>query len=137
MTYSAAQLQVVGLVCGLSERHRSRRLILPLQAYIDDSGRGQGQMFVFAGFVLPFEEWLPFVDAWQAVLDEYPKIDYFKMKEAHRRNEQFEGFTVPQRDTKLQRLLSVVLNHRPTRLQSAIPYDAYEAAFKGKIAPEN
>ena len=92
-------------------------------------------MFVFAGFVLPFEEWLPFVDAWQGVLDKHPKIDYFKMKETHRRNGQFQGFTVLQRDRKIQQLLSLILHYRPTRLQSAISYALYEEAFKGKIAP--
>src|SRR5271157_4693059 len=130
----SARSQIVDLVCGYPKVLRDRRLILPLQAAIDDSGRGQGQMFVFAGFILPFEEWLPFADTWQTVLDEHPKIEYFKMKEAHRRNEQFAGFSVPQKDKKVQRLLSVILNHKPTRLQSAIPYTAYEEAFKGKIA---
>lgn len=133
-SFSAAQLQVVGLVCGYPKALRDKRLIVPLQAVIDDSGRGQGQMFVFAGFVLSFEEWMPFVSAWQAVLDEHPRIEYFKMKEAHRRDKQFASFSVPQRDKKIQGLLSVILNHRPTRLQSAIPYAAYEEAFKGKIA---
>jgi len=77
---------------------------------------------------------MPFVDAWQDVLDQHPKIEYFKMKEAHHCNGQFARFSTGQRDKKVQGLLSVILNHRPTTLQSAIPYDAYEVAFKGRIA---
>jgi hypothetical protein len=84
--------------------------------------------------VLTCEEWLPFVDEWKAVLDEHPKIEYFKTKEARSCTRQFARVTTTQRDRKVQRLLSVILNHRPTTLLSAIPYDAYEEAFKGRIA---
>ena len=107
-----------------------------LQAVVDDSGKGEPPVFVMAGFVLAAEEWAAFSDHWQAALNKIPKIEYFKMKEAFRLSDQFCGFSVRDRDRKLQELVSVILHYDPLRISNVIPHEAYRTAFRGKIAKQ-
>lgn len=53
-----------------------------LQAYVDDSGRGQNP-FVLAGYIAPAEKWVQFSERWRALLDGeggYQRIAEFKMR---------------------------------------------------------
>jgi hypothetical protein len=80
-----------------------------IQAYVDESGgKGQGSVFVFSALISSVDHWSAFTEAWQACLDESPKIAYFKMQEAASRNEQFARFGVPERDEKLQKLCRLI-----------------------------
>jgi Protein of unknown function (DUF3800) len=111
-------------------------LILSLQAAIDDSGKGDPVVFVLAGFVLRTDAWLAFADAWDAVLSEAPKIDYFKMSEAARLDEQFAGFNAVSRDRKIQKLLAVILNHEPLAVRFMVPTPHFDSTFKGKLCKQ-
>jgi hypothetical protein len=54
-----------------------------LQGCFDDSGSADGQFLcVIAGFISTVEKWKAFSDAWQAKLDEYPGLRYFRMSDA-------------------------------------------------------
>jgi len=77
---------------------------MALQAIVDDSGRGNLPVFVLAGFAAEYERWNDFLPKWQTALDGPPKIEYFKMKEAFGLSDQFESFTVEQRDRRVSEL---------------------------------
>jgi hypothetical protein len=99
------------LVCGLPEPQRSGRLILSLEAFIDDSGRGQGNAFVLSGYLSTAERWESFSREWQEELDRSPSIKYFKMKEAYRRTGEFKSHTRVAVDERLTRLISIMREH--------------------------
>ncbi len=57
-----------------------------LQAYIDDSAKGEPHLFVLAGYVAPAESWAALADEWRALLSQetgYLKRKRFKMNERH------------------------------------------------------
>ena len=67
---------------GLPEAQRRRRLLMPIQVYVDESGgRSQGQYFVMAGLISPAEKWGNFSEEWRACLDSKPKMRAFKMSD--------------------------------------------------------
>jgi hypothetical protein len=81
-----ASEKIWGLVSGLPGRRRTARQLLMLQAFIDDSGKGQGDLFVLAGYIAPAQVWAEsFVPRWQKLLDLGPphhrRIEVFKMRE--------------------------------------------------------
>ena len=80
-----------------------------LVVYIDDSGSNkQEPVMVLAGYVAGFTSWIDFSDEWQAVLDEYPKVGYFKIREAIRLEEQFGRLKPRQRDERVLNLCSII-----------------------------
>jgi hypothetical protein len=56
-----------------------------LQICLDESGKGDPDLFVIAGYVSTTERWAAFADEWQKLLDHdsrhYRKLEYFKMAE--------------------------------------------------------
>ena len=78
----ARRNHIRALLAGMSARARQQRVLVMLQAYIDDSGNGDPPVYVLAGFVASSDEWEIFTDEWQALLDAPPRLEYFKMKEA-------------------------------------------------------
>jgi hypothetical protein len=95
------------LVCGLPGKRRAEQLFLMLVAHIDDSGAEgpkRGQAATLAGFVGRAEVWHEFSGRWKDALNEHPKIDYFRMVEAHRRRDQFREHSEQQRDDRVAKL---------------------------------
>jgi hypothetical protein len=83
-----------------------------LVAYLDDSGSNkEGPVMVLAGWVSRFIPWMDFSDEWQLVLDECPKLRYFKLKEAVRREEQFGRLSPKQRDERTLKFFSLIQKH--------------------------
>jgi hypothetical protein len=112
---------------GLPEQARKERVIVPIQAFIDDSGvKGTDPVFVLAGQFTQALMWAEFADAWRAALSAQPAIRYFKMNEAAKLGGQFGRFKPDERDEKLQRLARVISRygfpavHCTTRLK---PFD--------------
>ena len=54
---------VLAPVCGPPEPKRSRRLIMPLRAYVDESGAGQPPVLILAGGVSSAARWASFADS--------------------------------------------------------------------------
>jgi hypothetical protein len=81
-----ANSYIWALVSGFSEPMRSNRLLLMLQAYIDDSRSDDPPVFALGGFIAPAEKWASFSDEWQQFLDMPPAIKYFKMRVTGARN---------------------------------------------------
>src|SRR5688572_11933568 len=102
------------LVTGVPEPHRSDRLMLMLQALIDESESiaEKPELFVLAGYIATVERWARLTDGWQKVLDESPRLDYFSYREAYPRSGkpsgQFNNLTIAERDHKVGRLRSVI-----------------------------
>lgn len=54
-----------------------------MQAFIDESGVGQGDVLVLAGYIASTEAWSRFSSEWRSRLDMHPRIGKFKMGEMH------------------------------------------------------
>jgi len=56
-----------------------------LHAYIDDSGTGDSEVFVLAGYIATEESWAAFSTDWQQLVNmksrHYRQLSYFKMNE--------------------------------------------------------
>jgi len=136
---STAFWRVVSFVCGRPERdwHFTRFMIF--SAFIDDSGSDRSSAskdFVLAGFLASAPVWIEFVKEWIAALDEDPAIEYFKLKEAVRRQDQFRPFTVDQRDARVIRMLDIIRKYKLNGIVHSISYDLFDDLLKGKMAPE-
>lgn len=98
---------------GLPEDKRRRRVLVVIQAFVDESGLDENATFFCMSAVIGrAEDWAIFSDEWQACLDAYPRIKYFKMAEAAKLRGQFFGLTEEQRDNKLRALRAVLNRHR-------------------------
>jgi hypothetical protein len=124
------------LVCDLGPSERNERLIVALQAYIDDSGSNvRDETFALAGFISSIEDWAQFSKEWQAVLDQSPCIAYFKMSEAFSRVKEFNEDRFPTKQSVEQRVLDfvhVIRSHGVIRVHCTMHRDDYDAEVKGK-----
>jgi hypothetical protein len=59
---------------------------MPLQAYVDASGKGDPHLLVIAGYIASADAWELFAAEWQNRLNE-ARLPYFKMNETSRRPE--------------------------------------------------
>ena len=90
---------------GVPESERRRRKLVTIQVYVDDTGLdGRSPYFLFSALYATVPDWAAFSDRWKLVLDEYPRISYFKMDEAADFKGQFYGWSESKRNLKLMRL---------------------------------
>jgi hypothetical protein len=130
------------LVSGLPDKRRRSRLLVMLQAHIDDSGwDGKSPVFVLAGYVSTAERWQAFSDEWQAVLDlEKPRAipGAFKMSQACLLNNYkspFYRWTEKERDHLLIELVKVIKRHAMHGIVSVIPIEPYKRLLTGRFNP--
>lgn len=134
--------QVLRLVSGFPPGKRERRnfMILLPQAMIDDSGsEPQSPYFLLAGFVAPAAAWAEFAAEWQLALDEPPGLDYFKMKEAARLQDQFDrkkGWNEAKRDARLMTLSKIIKKHAKIRVHASVRNDLFEKYITSIPAPQ-
>lgn len=128
----------MSFLAGLPEAKRRRRLLVPLQAYVDDSGTvGTDAVIVLAGFVGRADRWLQFSNQWQTLLNSSPKIKYLKMHEATKLQGEFEGWEPLKRDIKLLELVDALRRFPPlVRVHIATDVDAFHQ-FRDKIPAPN
>jgi hypothetical protein len=94
---------------GFPTEARKRRLLLPLQAVIDESGvEGTTPVFAFAGFLGQAERWAEFSDEWQRWADARPAIRYLKMNEAAKLKGEFRRWSSDARDAKLEGFIEII-----------------------------
>ncbi len=121
---STAAGRIRALVSGLPAARRNKRLLVMLQAYLDDSGsEGSGPVFLLCGYVATAEAWAHFSDDWQKALDGPPKLEYFKMKEANSLRKQFWGWDKDRRDSLLIILAQLIKRHVSLGIVSAVWYE--------------
>lgn len=103
------------------------------QAFFDDSGTGV-PVFVLSGFVSPVYQWEDFSRQWQPLLDEPPKLKYFKMWEAAQLCGEFAGMKAEQRNERIQNFFRVIHKTAHLSVSSVIPIRPFKRIWKGKIA---
>lgn len=124
MTASKA---VRALVSGCPQRLWGQKPLIMLQAFIDDSIQSSGERRLYlAAYVQSAETWIDFTNDWDAVLSAAPQISYFKMKEARRRRDAFQGFSEKARNKKVGDLAGVIQKHRPWGLHASISISGYK-----------
>jgi hypothetical protein len=114
-------------VSGLPEPRRSRHVLTLLSTYIDDSGsENKGPVFVMAGYLSRVSVWSDFSTAWAACLGQGSRLPYFKMKEAFRLRDCFNGWTEETRDQRVSQLVEI-LSTRPvlTAVVLALSWDDF------------
>lgn len=118
-------MPVCALVCGVAERRWTGYGLLMLRAFVDDSGRGDGPALVLSGFVADVPTWLAFSRDWQAELDVSPSVEYFKMVDAMHGTGVFSGHKPELVAYRVNKLVSVILKHRPNAINVALSYAAF------------
>lgn len=119
------------LVCGYPQRIWDRKLLVMLQAFTDDSIAKSGERRLYlAMYAQSAENWIKFSNDWDAVLRAEPSIQYFKMKEAHRRRDQFKGFSEKARNQKVFALAGVIKKHAPWGIHVSISVAEFEKRLK-------
>ena len=131
---------VLALVSGLPSDQRGKRLMMALQAYIDDSGTAPDQsIFVLAGFVASSDQWAALSDDWKAALALDPSLEYFKASEAYSLNGQFKkrrGWTRDKRDARVAILADIIAKHVQMRTAAWLRRSDFNATIKELKVPK-
>ena len=133
--------QIWRLVSGFPRPKREGRLFMILmpQAVIDDSGSEPGShVFVLAGFVAAAADWAALSDDWQAALDQEPRLEYFKMKEAVRLHDQFHknrGWTEELRDDRLITFTRIIRKHAAIRIHARMEHGHFNKYIRSIPIP--
>lgn len=99
----------------------SEKLLVMLQAYVDDSASDVGDRRLFlAGYISTAESWVHFSDIWSEALAAAPSIDYLKMSEANALQGEFRGWDGEDRDRKVRSLAAVIREIQPLSIHSSI-----------------
>ena len=107
-----------------------------LSGYVDESGNdGKSTSLVLGGYVLPAENWLAFSCDWKKVLDNAPRISYFKASQAEYGNGEFAGIDQPLRNAKVLELLAVIEKHVPLGLVCWMRFDSWEEILLPRASP--
>jgi hypothetical protein len=129
------------LFSGYPERELNRRLLLMLQAYVDDSGsshdRNQENLghFILAGYAMQASKWINFSEQWDRELTRSPKIDYFKMNEAEHGEKCFQGLDRPLRECKVNDLAAIIKAFDPLPIACYLKWIDYEEIVRGRVPP--
>jgi Protein of unknown function (DUF3800) len=117
----------LSFLSGLPEAKRRRKVLVPIQAFIDDSGGpdGRSKHLVLAAVITTAERWAAFSDEWEACLKETPALRTFKMKDAAGLSGQFFGRTAAQRDTKMLALAMIMNRYVEYGAVSGIDLEAF------------
>jgi hypothetical protein len=124
-----------GLVCGFSEPVRSRRPLLMLSEYIDDSTMNSMPVSVLGGWIGSAKDWAAFSDEWQEALWMKPRLRYFKLSEAQNLRGEFSGWSEESRYERIRLLIKIIERYRLLGVTSAMPTAEYKEVF-GPI-PDN
>jgi hypothetical protein len=124
------------LVCGLPKAVRERVFLAMLVAYFDDSGSGkEGPVMVLAGWIARFTPWMDFSDRWEELLNETPRLGYFKLKEAIRLEEQFGRLKPKQRNDRVFRFCSTIEKYAGLGIVASFRWDDLKTA-QAECPPE-
>jgi hypothetical protein len=123
-------------VSGYPRHTRERRLLMVLQAVMDDSGgfhEIKNPVFVLAGFLADSSAWAVFSDEWQAALNGPPRLEYFKMSEAKALNGQFDGWDRNLVDLKLDDLVAIIKKHAFLRMSVSVDKESFNSIIRNSF----
>jgi hypothetical protein len=107
-----------------------------LKVFADDSGSGgDSKWFVLGGYLASAEAWIAFEPQWSAALADGRPIEYFKASEAESRKGQFEGFSVDERNAKIDTLIAVIVKHARQAVYVRVRQEHYDEIIKGSVPP--
>jgi hypothetical protein len=113
---------------GLSTDARQRRLLLPLQAFIDESGvEGTDPVIAFAGFFGQAQRWAEFSDEWRRWANASPSVDYLKMNEAAKLTGEFRQWNPHDRDVKLEGFIDIIRRFPEKAIYATLDVSALRA----------
>ncbi len=127
--------RIRALMSGLPPHKRRRRRFIVFQAFIDDSGSGV-PVFVLSGYVAPVYWWESFSEEWQSLLDQPPKLKYFKMREAAQLSGEFSRMRVGQRNERIKTFFDLIRKAAHQSVSAVIPMQPYRRIVKGRIRKE-
>jgi hypothetical protein len=117
--------QVGALFSGLPQILRDRAGLMVLQAWFDESGKGQEPVYLLAGYVGDVEMWKRFSDEWQAELDREPKLPYLHVSES----QLFKGLNPAERKARILEFVKIIRNHRPFGITFTLKHSDYRRYF--------
>jgi len=113
---------------------RAKKVLVALQAYVDDSASEEGDRRLFlAGYINTADKWVRFSDVWEEELRRSPSIRYLKMTEASRLQGQFRGWKAEDRDEKLKALSRLIRHFKPASIHSSVSRAEVEAILKPHV----
>jgi len=120
-----ACLQVGALFSGLPKALRDEGLLMVLQAWFDESGKGQEPVYLLAGYVGKKTMWEDFAEDWQAELDARPSLPYLHANES----QLFRGYTPAERIERLLRFVAIIRKHQPIGITYILKHEEYREFF--------
>ena len=105
---------------------------MALEAFVDDSGSSKGPIFVLGGFISSSDRWQKFEDAWAETLAESPSIKYYKNSQAMSRKDEFDGWSYTEVQTKVSRLIKVIVQYATYRISVSISHDEFHKYMSSK-----
>lgn len=125
-------------LCGLDTGARLRRKIMPVHAFVDDSGgKGQSRHFVLAGLVSDSARWSAFSEDWRACLEQHPRIPVFKMREAAACSGAFRIFSPSQRDDRLRSFAQIINRYVEFAIWSVVDLEAHAETWAKFVKPQS
>jgi hypothetical protein len=128
-----ASAYIWALVSGLAGARRRNRLLLMLQAYIDESFTIDPPIYAMAGFIAPAEKWAAFSDEWALCLS---PIKHFKMNDAMTLDGEFRWWREDNRDEKVALLRAIIDEHVTAAIACAVRPDELARVFDGDGLPK-
>jgi len=117
-------------------------MILKPQAMIDDSGtEPQSPIFVLGGFIASAAQWAKFSGDWQTILDQPPKLKYFKLTEALSLSakgqfSRHKGWNETKRENRLIDFAHVIRKHAVIRVHASMTHDDFNKYVQSLAVPQ-
>jgi hypothetical protein len=121
-----ACIHVSAFFSGLPRALRQRGRIAVLQAWFDESGKGQEPVYLLAGYVGDKSMWEDFADDWQAELDRSPVLPYLHASES----QLFKGFNPKERLERLLRFVAIIERHKPLGVELVLKHSDYREFYR-------
>jgi len=123
---SSAREQVGALFSGLPKALRDNGHLIVLQAWFDESGKGQEPVYLLAGYIGRKAMWESLADDWQAELDREPKLPYLHANES----QLFKGCSPLERENRLLRFVEIIRKHKPLGMTLMLKHSDYRQFFQ-------
>jgi hypothetical protein len=101
-------MHIRALVSGMPRAAREAARLIVLQAWFDESGKGQPPVYLLAGYLADIETWKGFADDWKAELDRSPTLPYLHANES----QLFKGMGPTERIDRLLRFVDIIGRYR-------------------------